>query len=76
MEKNIKLKKKKNIILTFQKLLAKPLYYSDPSDPRTENIDKDDITILLKINDLSPKVPNIANIVISFNQDNYMHITK
>ena len=46
------------------------------SDPKTENLDKDDITILLKTNDLSPKVPNIANIVISFNQDNYMHITK
>ena len=75
------------------------IYYSDPSDPKTENLDKDDITILslkpedieiltfklktegdfiyifniVKANDLSPKVPNI---LISFNQDNYMHITK
>ena len=28
---------------------------------------------IVKTNDLSPKVPNI---LISFNQDNYMHITK
>ena len=46
MEMNIKLKNKRNIILTCQKLLAKPLYYSDPSEPKTENLDKDDIIIL------------------------------
>ena len=75
------------------------VYYTDPSTPKTENLDKDDITILslkpedteilifkpeiegdfiyifnvVKTNDLSPKGPNN---VISFNQDDYMHITK
>ena len=74
------------------------VYYTDPSSPKTENLDKDDITILslkpedteilifkpeiegdfiyifniVKTIDLSPKGPNI---VISFNQDDYMHIT-
>ena len=75
------------------------VYYTDPSAPKTENLDKDDITILslkpedteiltfkpeiegdyiyifnvVKTNDLSPKG---SNIFISFNQDDYMHITK
>ena len=75
------------------------VYYTDPSAPKKENLDKDDITILslkpgdtevltfkpeiegdfiytfnvLKTNDLSPKMPNI---VISFNQDEYIHIIK
>ena len=73
--------------------------YYDPSAPKTENLDKEDITILslkpedtkiltfkpeiegdfiyifnlVKTNDLSPKG---SNIVISFNQGDYMHITE
>ena len=104
MEINTKLKNKKNIHFDILEVTCKiPLllnvYYIDPSVPITENLDKDDITILLlkpgdteiltfkpeiegdfiyifkvvKTNDLSPKGPKI---VISFNQDEYMHISK
>ena len=104
MEINTKLKNKKNIHFDILEVTCKiPLllnvYYIDPSAPKTENLDKDDITILLlkpedteiltfkpeiegdfiyifkvvKTNDLSPKGPKI---VISFNQYDYMHISK
>ena len=52
MEMNAKLKNKKNIILTFQKLNAKPfiikclLYPTDTSAPKAEHLGIDDITIL------------------------------
>ena len=85
--------------IIYKTLLLLNIYYTNPSAPKTENLDKDNITILslkpedteiltfkpeiegdfiyifkiVKTNDLSPKGPKI---VISFNQDDYMHISK